>query len=127
MNYYERLSTLIDRISDDPFLLDTLLRQIPLFSEYIKAVVNYKVGCEIAEKMYTGSEKTEFIHKLDLNRHNAHEAVIASCKLIDRISSQYGFRVFDGVNLNNRHEVAVAVGELVNLMYRLELANGMRG
>ncbi len=90
----EKFTALIEAISgsDEPNKKDDLQVVEDFYQacgEYVQAVVQMEAAIITARDRMEGREYREYLSQLDNSRQHAHEALIASVKILERICLMY--------------------------------------
>ena len=87
------------------------------YVDYVNTVVKYVYQMDILKVSLEGEQLRCEIERLDHRRHDAHEAAIASCTALNRLSLSLGLPEFAPIDTSDRHQVADFAGQFVLELY----------
>lgn len=120
--YLQKQAALIDKMRGSDGKLDDmscsfLTKAFTAFPDYANVVVRQQTMIPIWNARFDGQELRERVSEIDRQRHNAHEAAIASVNILNRMCQKNGLEPFFEGNIADRYEVADFVGDYVNEVY----------
>lgn len=114
--YREKYEALFHNRKMDDFYAEQLLDCIKNFYEYVAQVVLMEASGSVNQIVLAGEPKQIGAERmrLDNNRTNAHEAAIASTKMLNRICEQFGEPLFFEGDVGQRKQVAAFCLDVVD-------------
>ena len=112
-------NNLIESCKGDPELLEFISDQMTSYLDYVNSVVNESIQIPILRQKYMGEPQIlqYEIMDLDKTRRTCHEAAIASCVKLNRISESQGLPPFYDGDINDRYQVADFAIDVVRSFY----------
>lgn len=120
--YLQKQAALIDKMRGSDGKLDDmsysfLTKAFEAFPDYANVVVRQQAMIPIWNARYEGQELRELVSDIDRQRHNYHEAAIASANMLNRMCKNNGLEPFFEGDITRRDHVADFVGDYVNEVY----------
>jgi hypothetical protein len=82
----ERINALLEAVKDDPDQLSLVKNMVDSCSHYVDTVVSMENAINVARfKISDPSEYREYVQQLDKSRRIAHNALISSVHIVDRL------------------------------------------
>lgn len=117
--YEEKLNEMLNKF--DELDLEALQMMLKNCTDYLDKVVKFVTSPALIGAKMDGEEKRKAIEQLDVDRHNTHEALISSVKMVNRICQLYGMDpIYDG-DMANRYDIAMFAEKLVSEIYTKEI------
>jgi len=113
----EKLLCLVEESKNDPEVLDFIERCISTYPEYVNAVVMEEYRTPLIRARKEGQDLRDAIEAMDATRRICHEAAIASCVKLNRLSEKLELEPFFEGDVSDRYAVADFCGEVVNEFY----------
>lgn len=96
-----------------------IITQLKYFSDYYVHVVNMELF--ICENPKLEGASSYLFKVKDEERRVLHNTCIKSCEELNRIGNKYGVGNICNFKIENRHEVAIFVGKVINSIYWNEI------
>ena len=115
----ERMNRMMSEF--DELEMDALQMMIKNCTGYIDKVIQYVTSPSLINMKMDGEDRRAAIEQLDIDRHNAHEALISSVKMVNRICQLHHLEpIYDG-DISNRYDIALFAEKLVSEVYVNEI------
>jgi carboxylesterase type B len=117
--YREKINEFIKVISEteDSECLDMMEDLIESASDYVRRVNVLEIGLMVGKYNKEGAEYREYIEKLDKQRNNAHNALIANVKIINRLCRKNNLSLIYQGNEEERVEIAEFAQQVVEELF----------
>ena len=117
--YREKINEFIKNISDsrDSECLELIEDLVSSTAEYVKRVNILELGMMVGKHNKEGEEYREYIHSLDRQRSNAHNALINNLKIVNRIYRNNNMIPIYKGDEDNRVEIANFAQEIIDELF----------
>lgn len=102
----EKYLELINACKDDEELLSFIEDAAANFEGYVRMVYLTETQRAVRKKTLAGEDLRNELSRLDLIRHNAHEAAIGSVRQLNRLAKANNIQALFEGDETNRHEIA---------------------
>ena len=133
------INQLVDKLTKDPSMYEPdepgtaqdqakeiMFSFLQKFPQYCETVCSMQEEIRMIQFSFSSPEETrERIEAVDLRRHNAHEAAIASIKAINRMCTYYHVPQFAEINTGDRYQVADFTAKFCAEMYNMPEVRSM--
>lgn len=98
--------------------VETIEKALFSFPNYANIVIREQIMVPMWRIRLEADDFRERVQDIDRQRHNYHEAAIASVNILNRICGLIGVDYFADIDTNDRYAVADMVGDFVIELYR---------